>query len=108
MIFGPVAGYLISMAGLFAMAGTWPRASMLSLHDAYAHFEEMGFRMLLWLIPLALGLLSAAAGAFMTLYALITHFFRESGDAQETIVDARGAARRPLQPGASHRLKREK
>jgi hypothetical protein len=71
MIFGPVLGWILAIAGLFHAVSVVQPVPPGTIPDIGGAFS----RMLVSLIPMFIGIACAAVGAFMTLYALITHMF---------------------------------
>ena len=77
LIFGPVIGWVLTIAGFFHAVTTVQQIQPGAMPD----FQRTTSQMLYSLIPILLGALSGAVGFFLTLYALITHFFRSKPDA---------------------------
>ena len=71
-IFGPVLGWVLTIAGIF-------KTEQSLLQTPPGTFPDLGqtaSHMLFGLIPILVGALCGAVGLFLVLYALIIHFFR--------------------------------
>jgi hypothetical protein len=71
-IFGPVLGWVLTMAGFF-------KTEQSIIQTPPGTFPDMGHAASLWfgsLIPILVGVVCGAIGFFLIVYALITHFFR--------------------------------
>jgi len=71
-IFGPVLGWVLTIAGFF-------KAEQSIIQTPPGMIPDMGqtaSQMFVSLIPVLAGVLCGAVGFFLILYALITHFFR--------------------------------
>ena len=77
LIFGPVVGWVLSMAGVFHAATSVQQFQPGVMPDLEGTTSQMFYS----LIPVLLGILLGAVGAFLFLYALLTHFFRAKPDA---------------------------
>ena len=76
-VFGPVLGWVLTIASFF-------KAEQSILHTPPGMIPDMGqiaSQEFGSLIPIAIGVLCGAVGFFLILYALITHFFRSTNDA---------------------------
>ena len=77
MIFGPIIGWVLTMAGFFHAATSMSQIPPGTMPD----LQQTSSRMLYSIIPILIGVLFGAVGFFLTLYALIIHFFRSKPDA---------------------------
>jgi hypothetical protein len=75
--FGPVLGWLFCIFGFFQMGQSIAQTPPGSLAD----LGQFPSRVMANFIPLIIGVVIGAVGGFLTLYALITHFFRSTDDA---------------------------
>jgi len=76
LIFGPVLGWVLTLAGFF-------KTEQSILQTPPGTFPDMGqaaSHMFVSLIPILIGALCGAVGFFLILYALITHFFRSKDE----------------------------
>jgi Na+/melibiose symporter-like transporter len=74
-IFGPVLGWVLTMAGFV-------KTGQSILQTPSGTIPDMGHAASLWyvsLIPILVGVVCGAVGFFLIVYALITHFFRSNG-----------------------------
>ena len=71
-IFGPVLGWVLTMAGFFKTE----QSLLQTPPGAIPNMEQTASNMLFSLIPILVGALCGAVGLFLVLLALITHFFR--------------------------------
>jgi uncharacterized membrane protein YphA (DoxX/SURF4 family) len=79
LVFGPVLGWVLTIAGFF-------KVQQSILHTPPGMIPDMGqtaSHMFVSLIPIAIGMLCGAVGFFLILYAFITHFFRSANDAND-------------------------
>ncbi len=72
VIFGPVLGWVLTLAGFFHTEQSIIQTPAGTLPD----MQQTASQMFVSLIPMGLGVLCGAAGLFLILYVLITHFFR--------------------------------
>ena len=77
MIFGPVTGWVLTIAGFFHAA----TGMQLGTPGLTPDFQQSASQIFYSLIPILVGIFLGAIGFFLTLYALITHFFRSKPDA---------------------------
>ena len=71
-IFGPAVGWVLSIAGLF-------QTQQAVLHTPSGTLPDLGqtaSQMLSSMVPMLVGAVCGALGVFLSLYALIKHFFR--------------------------------
>ena len=73
-IFCPILGWILTMAGLFHAVSTMQQPQATDIHQLISQIFAS-------YLPLFIGIVGGAVGAFLTLYALITHFFRAKPDA---------------------------
>ena len=81
MIFGPVIGWVLTMAGYFHAATSLAQVTPGNLADIQQSYQHTASQMLYSIIPILVGVVFGAVGFFMFFYALITHFFRPKPDA---------------------------
>jgi len=78
-IFGPVIGWLLSIAGLFHSAASMQNSILRTPPGAIPDIgQAMGqstVEMFISLIPFLIGSACGALGVFLVLYALVIHFF---------------------------------
>jgi heme/copper-type cytochrome/quinol oxidase subunit 2 len=72
MIFGPVIGWVLTIAGFFHTATAMQQIQPGVMPD----FQQTSSRMMSSIIPILIGVVLGAIGFFLFLYSLITHFFR--------------------------------
>jgi len=77
MIFGPIIGWVLTIAGFFHAATSMQQIQPGVIPD----FQQTTSQMIYSIIPILLGVVFGAVGFFLFLYALITHFFRSKPDA---------------------------
>ena len=71
-IFGPVLGWVLTIAGIFKTEQSLLQTPPGTIPD----MGQTASNMLFSLIPILVGALCGAVGLFLVLYALIIHFFR--------------------------------
>jgi VanZ family protein len=81
MIFGPVIGWVLTIAGFFHAATSVAQVTPGNLQDMQQSYQHTASQMIYSIIPILFGALCGAVGFFLFFYALITHFFRPKPDA---------------------------
>ena len=81
MIFGPVIGWVLTIAGFFHAATSVAQITPGNLQDMQQSYQHTASQMLYSIIPILFGVLCGAVGFFLFFYARITHFFRSKPDA---------------------------
>jgi hypothetical protein len=71
-IFGPILGWVVFIAGIFKAEQSIAQTPPGTLPNIGQTFSHLFFN----LLPVLVGVLLGAVGAFLILFALITHFFR--------------------------------
>jgi hypothetical protein len=78
-IFGPVIGWILSIAGLFhsaaSMQNSLRRTPPGVLPDMSQMLGQTTSEILISMLPLLIGAACGALGVFLVLYALVIHFF---------------------------------
>jgi hypothetical protein len=74
-IFGPVLGWVLTIAGFFKTE----QSILQTPPGAITDMRQTASHILVSLIPMLAGVLCGAVGFFLIVYALITHFFRSKG-----------------------------
>jgi hypothetical protein len=75
-IFGPVLGWVLTIAGFFKAEQSLIQAPPGTFPD----MAQTTSQMFVSLIPILAGALFGAVGFFLILYSFITHFFRSKGE----------------------------
>ncbi len=81
MIFAPVIGWVLTIAGFFHAATSMAQITPGTIPDIQQYYQHTTSQMLYSIIPILFGVLFGAVGFFLFLYALFTHFFRSKPDA---------------------------
>ncbi|MBI3879864.1 MAG: hypothetical protein HY301_07335 [Verrucomicrobia bacterium] len=84
MIFGPVIGWVLTIAGFFHTATSMQQSILRTppgtIPDFGQTFGQTGSQMFFSLIPMLVGAVCGAAGLFIVLYSFITHLLPAKGD----------------------------